>query len=357
MKKIYSLIALSLLLAPAMVHAQFSIGQTQYNQQANRQVNYMRVTNDNSIVQITAPGPNQTWDFSRLGTAGTPWTQYILQANQTPFASNFASANLAVSEDLNRFSYREIKTDGSFLKGIAQTGTSGVQLNVPNGLAQMLRFPLAYNDAVNNPAYSFVNMTTGATPIGQGVIRTHGSVRENYVVDAWGTLRLPGGVTHQVLRVQHTRITQDSLFYGAGFNGPWTFAQADAANTEVTYTFLDANGFEILRFLAPSQSGQAPFEVDFATTIVTALPSQLGLQATAKLYPNPAQDQVSVQVEGGTIASVEVLSLNGQKQSVSAQADFNGQWQVSLGSLASGTYLLRSRLESGRVLLSRVVKL
>jgi len=67
------------------------------------------------------------------------------------------------------------------------------------------------------------------------------------------------------------------------------------------------------------------------------------------LMPNPAGDFLSVQHNLGKINSLEILSMDGKKESVRIKKDEKTDIEINIQTLKSGLYLLRIAYKDGIV--------
>jgi len=78
--------------------------------------------------------------------------------------------------------------------------------------------------------------------------------------------------------------------------------------------------------------------------------------ATGMLFPNPANDQLTVSIENG-IRSLKLIDLNGALiQSVDLGSDTRTEWTLSVVDLKSGVYFIESVDTEGTIIRERFVK-
>ena len=78
---------------------------------------------------------------------------------------------------------------------------------------------------------------------------------------------------------------------------------------------------------------------------------------TASLYPNPAQTDAAVTIEtSGSIASIQVFNMSGQRMQVPILNIGNRKAELNLNSLASGVYVLQLKTSDGDSTKKLVVK-
>jgi hypothetical protein len=78
--------------------------------------------------------------------------------------------------------------------------------------------------------------------------------------------------------------------------------------------------------------------------------------ATAKIYPNPVQNELRIDFSKATSVQVDVLDLQGRVLESASYQDKNGV-TMQLGHLNNGVYLVRMTDKDGNQYTSRIVKL
>ncbi|MBU2922225.1 T9SS type A sorting domain-containing protein [Winogradskyella psychrotolerans] len=92
------------------------------------------------------------------------------------------------------------------------------------------------------------------------------------------------------------------------------------------------------------------FEIDDIGT--TYLGINDFLYNSIELYPNPAQDNISVKTENMSINKIEIFSLLGNKIKIQYHEFEN----INLTNIESGVYLLKIYAENGKILTKKIVK-
>jgi hypothetical protein len=75
-----------------------------------------------------------------------------------------------------------------------------------------------------------------------------------------------------------------------------------------------------------------------------------------RLFPNPAQNAITLQMNGLQIQTAQVVDLSGRVLSVEAFQNPNGTMQFNIASLANGSYIVRCILQDETILSKRFVK-
>ena len=152
------------------------------------------------------------------------------------------------------------------------------------------------------------------------------------IVDGYGTLMLPDGTSHEVLRVRSTVNSADSVFVTA-------LGQGFAFEREtVTYSWLGDGGMpwmEVSTTLGVPTlvryQGSAPAEVDTSASVVSEWDER-----RAPLFPNPANRGQDVLLSRDAASNWSVLDASGNRVlSVSGS-------NLATSGLRPGLYLIRN---------------
>jgi len=292
---------------------------------------------DITSFDIGSAGGGNNWDFSGLQSTET-FNLLCVDVATTPYASEFPGANVATYSageyqgyPAESWSYLGL---GSNLTNMGQAITSsalpGVSITITNNPASIeMQLPMTFNTTWSQ---SFV--TTTNFP---GLPPSQISFSINVVVDAWGSMTLPGGGTFEALRIRESSTA----------NG----------NTSVQYSFLAKNGANVTVSATdanPPTSGvinadwydwNMPFTSDVEK--ISGLPQDFNLNQN---YPNPFNPSTKieysipeasfVQLKVYDILGNEVVTLVSEEQSAgSYRADFSGN------GLSSGMYI--AKLQAG----------
>jgi hypothetical protein len=146
------------------------------------------------------------------------------------------------------------------------------------------------------------------------------------VVDGYGTLLLPDGTSHEVLRLRSTVLSDDSVYVSA-------LGQGTAFQREtVTYSWLSDGGL-------PWMEVSTTFGVPTTVRYQGSAPPVAGVMAAASnatLYPNPVQRGATVRLGENVSATWAVHALSGEHVRT-----FRGR-SMSTEGLAPGMYLVRN---------------
>ncbi len=153
-----------------------------------------------NILQGNA-GANQTWSYLNLTRVDSTDVTFVSSAS-TPYSGQFATSNVASSNDNSSFNYFTTSATNILFNG---NGNPAVVIPYSNPQLYM-QYPFTYNTSFSDNFGS--NYISNGTPtVRSGTINVTG--------DAWGTINLPIGSFPNALRVKYIISTKDSSNPGA----------------------------------------------------------------------------------------------------------------------------------------------
>jgi hypothetical protein len=347
MKGLGSLL-LIVLLAASVSFSQISL--TKDDITSHYALGSMYVTNfkvHQGTVNVGNKGGGNTWDFSGLVSEGT-FSATVVDPSTTPYTSDFPGATLATYSQSNNTgviseSYSYFTLNGSFdhLGSVSSTDFQGftsltITTYSPAQLAHPV--PLNYNDSFTG----YSQMTSNIQQTGLPPRQTTGSTALSAVVDAYGTLIVPGGSSHSALRMRQihtdTSITQSGTFTGT--STAFIFITKEGASVSVTdsgATTAEEGTITINGGIAWSAAGVVSVDDELTRPVEFSLDQN---------YPNPFNpstlisysipERSHVRLSAYDLLGREVVQLVNQVQGA-------GNYRVTFDAsgLPSGTYLYR----------------
>ena len=217
---------------------------------------------------------------------------------------------------------------------------SGVTLDGEEMALYLYQWDDSFTD-LNDPNFGF----TALTEVASGFYYYPSDLQEEVVYGGFSTPAVLVDNQRYLACVQTVNL---DLYLGYG-NQDYTW------NTDV-----------YLQPMFPNESDGAYFGVGFGTE----LPSALGVAlidandvsiAEANVvegmaYPNPANDKVTVSIEGEGVASLKVTDVSGKSVMTNSLNLVGGKSDVSISSLDAGMYIFNVTLENGKTAQFNVVK-
>lgn len=269
----------------------------------------LRTATDNAPVgiEITAAGGNQKWNFSSL-QAGFTLERVVQDAAEGDAAASYPAANILFEQVEGGEGYY-ISNETSFsivgFAGMDPLG-QGFMVNAPFTPAYVERWaPLSFltlntNDAALTVAVAADDIPGNifdGLPISPDSVRVRVVTERTDLVDAWGTLVIPGG-TYDVLREKRTEYREVRLDAKVGFL-PWTditdialeFLPIDelGADTLVTYNFWSDDAKEAVAVINADPSGTEVQSVTFKSDdVISSVQNVTTTKPKVYIYPNPA---------------------------------------------------------------------
>ena len=364
--KSYSLI-LSVLLMAGAVAAQVSIEEVAYPEPGDTVTRYVDLSPVG--VEITEPGPDQLWQWDL--SMELPQVSYFDtndRADIFPFAS-IRLVNTALDD------YYNIVEGGWLLMGSEGADPIGAGFNVETFYSPVFReeyAPIAYQDSMQQifdvysgiPLAALPDTLLEMLPILPDSMRARVAMNVTDKVDAWGSLEI-NGTSVDVLR--QYREMQLAVAIEAKISIlPWQDV------TDLILSFIPELPFGIqlkdtltsYRFLAPFY-GQPVAEVfleadtadrvEFQLEILSGLGQPLPQLADFNVYPNPASDQLTLDLRDFEldVNRVIIYDMTGRPVMQSA-VQIGDLKRVSLDDFADGLYV--ATLWSGKGQLTGMTK-
>jgi len=304
------------------------------------------VADTNSVLDNTI-GTNVIFDYTSLRTYGMQQTQHYIDPTTTTYTSDFASATFADSTSgfpINKSYSQVMGTDSimniGFVGNNLAQGTAVVQYTTDP--EKTMEFPFSSGDFFIDP-YSGVFTVQG--------VATNGNGQATVIADAWGSLKLPLGVTiDSVLRVKTIEyLITDTVFLPF----PLPIILPITVNAiYVNYYKPSVSKFPLLSFITGSYV-QGGALLDSTRNVITQYPMPtVGIEQinpkkiNLTLYPNPAKNNLSTlsfDLENSEIVRIDVLNNLGQRVQTTysgSLAQGNHKISIKTTDLKTGIYFV-----------------
>lgn len=307
---------------------------------------------DQLVIDATFPitdagpgGANVTWNYATPGFSGTEWPYTAMTAASTPYAADFPGATMAIyaETDIGFDLYAFLSLAGGFTEHGEMLIESGDE------------YP-----GINTDPLTFFTTPLTATSIGSD---TYASVDDfiggsistltgthNWTVDGYGTLILPNATYTDVLRIHAVQEETLSLDVGGttiefeSSREEWWWVKSGIPFPLLVFSLeTDDFGTEI---------GATAAMVSFSSATSVAERSELPL----RVYPNPVNDVVTMELEASGTVHYRVLDALG-REVLSGSTTGGGllRHAVDIAALSSGIHLLEVRSQQG-VATARLIK-
>ena len=313
-----------------------------------------------SGIDIGTPGADKTWDFSTLASQNIN-TVVFQDADLGSAAADVPNANLFTEVLGTENYYQSTSTSFSLLAG---KGNDPIGL----GIEALLRFvppiinrraPMNFGDVNTSEANTSIAFAADVIPdtLASNIPFAFDSIRlrinqeRTDVVDAYGTLTIPGG-TYEVLREKRslTRSTRIDILIFLGWIDITDIVAGvvgvDAGLGEIAsvdYLFFNDTEKEIIASVSADETGTMLNAVTYKfNDIINDIDNPLGLQPEFSLFPNPATSAVSFEFSGLTAGDYTMNVFNMLGKNI-WQQEFSlsesGIENIDLNNFQNGTYL------------------
>jgi hypothetical protein len=257
-------------------------------------------------------GANQTWNFTQLSTFVNDETSTAVEPSTTPYASQYANSNLALTDGNGGYVYFNQSANAILVKGIAGQfpGTTTTIVAPLNPDQTLHNLPRTYGSHFTDGYVSDITFSGASISplVNQVRVKRTGTIHDT--TDAWGSLTTPVG-TYDVIRVKKVDFTTDSVWIQAVFPPTWQLFQT-SMDTVTTYQWLAKGGKLPIAEMTFDTLGapkiyrwtlQAPLSVQ------SLLDNETGI-----LYPNPVSETLNIQLHQAlnTQALVKVIDAQGK---------------------------------------------
>jgi hypothetical protein len=282
-----------------------------------------------------ASGANVNWSYNNFNSILNRNLK-VVSPNNAPYGTNLPGNKVLLMNDGTVDSGYLTSTSTELIDN-GHIGPTGGKLPYLPG-ETLLKFPATYGQT-HVGTYSrntkiYVGVPLG-TPFVVDSIRRNTTVNYDYIIDGWGTLQTPSG-TFQVLRQNIYKVTSDSSDYLRQDTQEWILAANNSTISERLFVFCSANQSYPVLILRDIGDGGIINDVSWITN--PTLGNDEYAVSDFAIYPNPADDQLIVNINDFENMMMSLYDMTGRKlisekinQSVTA---------LSLSALSSGQYIV-----------------
>lgn len=292
------------------------------------------------LLDFESSGPGWVWDFSELVPTDSTLTE-VFDIDEASFTTALVFnspwdpdhqadhfyAFLALPElgdmglpvDIEEIGGYYQMANGNYTQVGLSLTLSGFEVPIPfEDVDEVHPVPLTADATLESTA-------AYAVDIPENLHYSVDQTRES-VVDGYGTLLLPDGTSHEVLRLRSTVLSDDSVYVTA-------LGQGTAFQREtVTYSWLSDGG---MPWMEVSTTLGVPTTIRYQGS-APPVASVMAAASNATLYPNPVQCGATVRLGVDASATWAVHALNGERVRA-----FRGR-TLSTEGLAPGIYLVQN---------------
>jgi len=302
-----------------------------------------------TTLDYTTTGTNHTWDFSTLTrdtsridtfyNVSSASALYQLSFNnfltpnyQADYYNKLLNNNLpsvpggTVSLN-NPVFFTKNSVSSSEIVGMG-VEVNGVEVPVKADTVDVIyQYPMNYNDNWTSRSYLYMDMN----PTFNAIFIRH-QLRQS-TVDGWGTITTPFG-TYDALRVKSIITYTDSVYIDLGFGAQWLPVPTPQ---DIEYTWW-SNGNKIPLLKVVEQNG-SPSTIEFRGVTNYASIATQNNTNTFEIYPNPANNVLTVNLNNYKNAQIQVIDITGKIVLIINTTQTKNALDVS--SLTKGVYFIK----------------
>lgn len=292
-------------------------------------------------ISVGSSGISQVWNMSALNTHTMDSLDFIY-ANWAPKFSEFPTATAAIHFTGNDAYAYVVNTSSSFgllgQSAIMDFGGGPSDIVIKLTPAQILfNFPSTYLTTFNNNCTRNGTFYMGVSGIDS--IRQKSIVTQTSTVDAWGNVTTPLGTFASLRNYEVTHQIDSNFFYVSALGGWQTsglYAPQAYVDSSKNYSWwANGVGFPIVQVRVDYVSGTA-LSADWLKATPTAGINEYTNAENVNVYPNPAQNQISFDIEASKTASIQVVDIAGRI--IDTYSVSGGIASINTSNFANGIY-------------------
>lgn len=285
---------------------------------------------------ITDAGPggaNVTWNYASSGFSATQWTYTAQTAASTPQAASYPAATMALFADMTSGFSGHFYFD--FNSGFTEHGewiTDGV-----SGYPDTYSDPITYFTTPLTTTSSGSDTYASVTGIG-GMGELFASGTHTWTVDGYGTLVLPNATYTDVLRVHGVQNEVNTIVISG--------IEIDLEVLREEWWWVKAGiPFPLLVFSEETEDGETNAAAQAAVISFNGATSvDEAAELPLRIYPNPANDVVTLELEANGTVHYRVLDVLGREaMQGSVAAGGTMRHSIDVAMLGTGLYQLEVR--------------
>ncbi len=282
------------------------------------------------IVMTPASATQQTWDYTALRSTPLINVQKFFDAaTDTAMQRAFPGVDLVTKQGVGQTQtacYNKTLTRFELMgyKGVALQGLNLALNPAFTPSIPMRRAPLIYNTGNNNLRYAFLlpfaanilpDSLLNLLPVRPDSLRIDFASIRTDKVDAWGTLKIPGG-TFDVLRERRFTIDETRIEMKVNLLRIWvditpilfnTPQGNPSRDTTISYYFWSNTAKEPIAVATVKGLTDSASSIDYKYFLVSPVENAVSNDSKIKLYPNPVSSAFYLDLEP---AGQFVLTLN-----------------------------------------------
>lgn len=285
-------------------------------------------------------GADQAWDFSSLQVEAKDTAEYT-NPEWSAHASSYPGTNLLIKQGKKLSMFANNSSSKMELLGYV-IGFQGQPFDIVfNDPQTFLQYPLSYQTSFND--VSSLDQKE-AVAFGPGIdsIRLKNNTSFINEVDAYGTVTLPAG-SYNVIRLKTTEISTDSLWGYMTLSSSWQLFEG-GTDTTYSYEFFDKSLGSVSTVYADS-TGNAYLATFYR---YQALDVEEIDNAKVNIYPNPAKDELYINVDLNGALNLNVFDIQGKL--VTSHNLSIGINRVAVKNLSQGSYIYQITDKEGQLI-------
>ncbi len=301
-------------------------------------------------------GPNQTWNFSALGTSSKD-TIGVVDPSTTAYYTYFPNANMCGKDTSDGgFYFRKTPqffTVEGFAANIDYQGVNTLLVSPFQPADTIVKFPLNYLDwGISNYIEIDHSMYYGQLVSGFMVdsVRYKSVVKKSYVMDAWGDITTPIA-TYSALRQNMQEVRIDTIW---GFTlGNWIKIDDSNDTTRYYNWYAKEMGLQLVEMEWDENTNEA-ISVNWVSASTHDVVAEMQ-KHSLNIYPNPTSDYVQIDFEEKTSGLVRIYDI---RSALIYEEKIEGKKSMSINTsnFDCGVYFIRFIDENNKQYINKMLK-
>jgi Secretion system C-terminal sorting domain len=314
------------------------------------------------VVMTPASATQQTWDYTALRSTPIINVQKFLDAaTDTAMQRAFPGVDLVTKQGVGQTQtacYNKTLTRFELMgfKGVALQGLNLALNPAFTPSVPERRAPLIYNTGNNNLRYAFLlpfaanllpDSLLNLLPIRPDSLRIDFATIRTDKVDAWGSLKIPGG-TYDVLRERRFTIDETRIEMKINALRMWvditpilfnTPQGNPSRDTTISYHFWSNTAKEPIAVVTLKPYVDSAAQIQYKYHFVSPVEHALSNDSKIKLYPNPASSEFYLDLEASGTFVLTLSDITGKillKQNIESAG--HQKVQIPVNHLPDGMY-------------------
>jgi hypothetical protein len=292
-------------------------------------------------------GPDVSWDFSQLNNL-TAGQATAIDPSNAPAGNEFPTANIALNLNDSIFTYCLVDETGYYYLGSQMLIAQNSSLKIYTDSRKFMEYPFTYND-------TYTDTYKGIVTVEMANVEVRISAISVVTADSYGTLILPTGTFHDVLRTTTVDEEIDSIYYEGAFLSVMLVSR-------IQYLWHAPSSSTPLFSMEVSNSTGSMDTCCFYSITEAGIHAVENFSVSElNVYPIPASDHLFIEFQssGNKAVTISIVNQVGQlviSREIPEQKPGLISEKINISALPAGIYFANVSCKSGNQITEKFVK-